>query len=58
MRSANANSNCRAGISADGQENVPHREYLRVFDQVVNEVKAELKSQGREDDFIGARVRT
>lgn len=40
----------------DGVENVPHREWLVVFDRVVNEVKAELESQGRQDEFVGAKV--
>lgn len=43
-------------VGADGQQNVPHREWLRVFERVLNEVKAELKQQGREGDFIGAKV--
>lgn len=40
----------------DGQENVPHREWLVAFDKVVNDVKDDLKKQGREDEFVGARV--
>lgn len=43
-------------VGADGQENVPHREMLLVFDRIVNEVKEEMKRQGRGDEFIGARV--
>lgn len=42
---------------ADGQMNVPHREWLIVFDEVVNEVKEETTKQGREDEFFGATVR-
>ena len=41
---------------ADGIENVPHREWLVVFDRVVNAVKAELETQGRQDEFVGAKV--
>ena len=41
---------------ADGQENIPHREWLLMFDRVINEVKQEMTSQGRGDDFIGAKV--
>lgn len=41
----------------DGQRNIPHREWLLVFDQVLREVKAELKEQGREDEFVDCRVR-
>lgn len=44
-------------IGADGQENVPHREWVLAFDRVVNEVKEEMASQGRADEFVGARVR-
>jgi adenosine deaminase CECR1 len=40
----------------DGEGNVPHREWLVMFDKVVNDVKDELKKQGREDEFVGARV--
>lgn len=43
-------------VGEDGQENVPHREWLLIFDRVLNEVKAEMTRQGREDEFIGARV--
>lgn len=41
---------------ADGQENIPHREWIRMFEEVMNEVKDEMKTQGRGDEFIGARV--
>jgi adenosine deaminase CECR1 len=43
-------------IGADGQENIPHREWLLIFDLVLNEVKAEMSSRGREDEFFGARA--
>ncbi|KZP15049.1 Metallo-dependent hydrolase [Athelia psychrophila] len=39
-----------------GEEVVEHREWLLNFEQIVNEVKAELKKEGREDDFIGAKI--
>ncbi|KIM48764.1 hypothetical protein M413DRAFT_15077 [Hebeloma cylindrosporum] len=41
---------------ADGQENIPHREWLVMFDRIMNETKAEMEAQGRPDDFIGARI--
>jgi adenosine deaminase CECR1 len=41
---------------ADGQQNVPHSEWLRIFERVLNEVKTEMKEQGREGDFVGAKV--
>jgi len=34
---------------ADGREDVPHRDWLIMFDRVLKEVK-------EEDDFFGARV--
>ena len=45
-------------IGADGEENVPHREWLIAYDRVVNEVKAELAKQGRADEFVGSKVHT
>ncbi|KAJ6488033.1 hypothetical protein C8R45DRAFT_1144863 [Mycena sanguinolenta] len=43
-------------IGEDGAQNVPHREWLLIFDDVQNTLKADLKEQGREDEFIGARI--
>ncbi|KAI0748685.1 Metallo-dependent hydrolase [Daedaleopsis nitida] len=43
-------------IGPDGEENVPHREWLLVFDRVLTEVKEELVQQGRGDDFVGAKI--
>jgi len=40
----------------DGRENVPHREWLRMFEKIMNEVKDDMKTQGREDEFVGARI--
>lgn len=42
---------------ADGQNNVPHRVWLQVFEKVMNEVKDEMMQQGRGGEFLGARVR-
>jgi len=42
--------------AADGQESVPHREWLIMFDRVVKEVKAEMEQKGRGGEFIGAKV--
>lgn len=42
----------------DGQENINHEQWLAIFDRTVEIVKAELKAQNREDEFVGARVRT
>ncbi|KAJ7927540.1 hypothetical protein B0H13DRAFT_2229261 [Mycena leptocephala] len=43
-------------VGETGEQDVPHREWLLIFDEVQNELKAELKRQGREDEFIGARI--
>jgi adenosine deaminase CECR1 len=43
-------------FGADGQENILHREWLIMFGKVMNEVKDEMKKNGREDEFVGARV--
>lgn len=43
-------------VGADGRENVPHREWLLMFDQVQSEVKMKMRIDGREDAFIGAKV--
>ncbi|KAF8891209.1 hypothetical protein BD779DRAFT_1670856 [Infundibulicybe gibba] len=42
-------------IGADGQENIPHREWLIMFDRVLEEVKESMKQQGH-SEFIGARA--
>ncbi|KAF7344583.1 Adenosine deaminase CECR1-A [Mycena sanguinolenta] len=43
-------------IGEDGAQNVPHREWLLIFDEVQNALKADLRAQGKEDEFIGARI--
>ncbi|PPQ99222.1 hypothetical protein CVT24_009241 [Panaeolus cyanescens] len=43
-------------IGADGQDNVPHREWLVMFEQAIKDVKAELSAQGRDGEFLGAKV--
>ena len=43
-------------VGADGQQNVPHSDWLRIFERVLNEVKMEMKEQGWEGDFFGAKV--
>lgn len=41
---------------ADGERNVPHRVWLQLYDHVLKEVKADMKQQGREDEFVGSKV--
>ncbi|KAJ7172253.1 hypothetical protein C8R46DRAFT_1085294 [Mycena filopes] len=43
-------------FGADGQEDVPHRIWLQLFDDTLNRFKADLKRQGRDDEFIGAKI--
>ncbi|CDO77648.1 hypothetical protein BN946_scf184963.g5, partial [Trametes cinnabarina] len=43
-------------FNEDGEENIPHRVWVQMFDRVVNEVKGELKAQDREDEFVGAKI--
>ncbi|KAI0063425.1 adenosine deaminase-like growth [Artomyces pyxidatus] len=43
-------------FDASGEQNVPHREWLRDFDRIVKEIKEELKNEGREDEFFGAKI--
>lgn len=40
----------------DGQENIPHREWLFMFETVINEAKDDMKKKGQEDEIIGAKV--
>ncbi|KAJ3500981.1 hypothetical protein NLJ89_g9548 [Agrocybe chaxingu] len=49
-----ADADFRFLVGADGQDNIPHREWLVMFDRVSREVKVEMTQQGR--DFIGARI--
>ncbi|KAG6862094.1 hypothetical protein C0995_007224 [Termitomyces sp. Mi166 len=43
-------------VGEDGEENIPHREWLLMFDRVLTEVKDDMQRQGREGEFIGARI--
>ncbi|KAK0483972.1 hypothetical protein IW261DRAFT_1675753, partial [Armillaria novae-zelandiae] len=45
-----------AMVNADGVENVTHRDLLRIFESVLEETIADLKAQGREDEFVGAKI--
>ncbi|KAH9010246.1 adenosine deaminase-related growth [Lactarius hengduanensis] len=42
-------------FDADGNETVPHREWLLDFGEAISEVRAVLKEQGREEGFVGAK---
>ncbi|KAL5511778.1 hypothetical protein ACEPAH_4996 [Sanghuangporus vaninii] len=41
---------------ADGQQNLTHREWVKTFEEVLNEVKKDMKARGRPDEFFGARI--
>ncbi|KAI0707925.1 Metallo-dependent hydrolase [Earliella scabrosa] len=43
-------------IGEDGEDNVPHRDWLLVYDRVLREVKDELEKQGRQDEFVGSKI--
>ncbi|KAI0780414.1 Metallo-dependent hydrolase [Trametes elegans] len=43
-------------VDEDGKEDIPHRAWLQMYERVLNEVKDELKEQGREDEFIGSKI--
>lgn len=48
--------NRRTMVGVDGQDNLTNHDILVIFGQVLNEVKADMKAQERENEFIGARV--
>ncbi len=43
-------------VGADGKASVTHRDMVIIFEEVLQEVKEELKKKGQENKFIGARV--
>ncbi|KAJ1303106.1 hypothetical protein OPQ81_011307 [Rhizoctonia solani] len=50
------NFSYKADVWEDGSETLSHRDYLVLFNEAVQEVKAQMKSEGREDEFIGAKL--
>ena len=46
----------RTMIGEDGEDNVPHRVWFQIYDRILNEVKASMHAQGREDEFVGSRI--
>lgn len=44
-------------VRADGENNLEHREWLQLFSQTIEDVRNEMKAQGRSDEFVGAKVR-
>ena len=43
-------------VDADGNENVPHRVWVQMYERVLDEVKTSLEAEGRADDFIGSKI--
>ncbi|EUC63198.1 adenosine deaminase-like protein [Rhizoctonia solani AG-3 Rhs1AP] len=50
------NFSYKADIWTDGSETLSHHDYLALFGNVVREVKDQMKLEGREDEFIGAKL--
>ena len=46
----------RSFFGPDGRNTLTHRDILKIYGGVVQEVKDEMKRQGREDEFVGSRV--
>ena len=44
-------------VGPDGEENVPHKEWLGTFRDVLAEFRQSLRARGSDDEFIGAKVR-
>ena len=45
-------------LAEDARTKLGLHELLFIFQEVTNEIKAELKAEGREDDFAGLKVRS
>ncbi len=43
-------------FSEEAEENVSHSTLLAEYDRILNEVKQQLKDEGREDEFVGSKV--
>lgn len=46
----------KVGVRKNGSEDLVHREWLLLFNQAIEEVRKEMAGQGREDEFVGAKV--
>ena len=46
----------RSVFGPDGRDTLTHRDMLKIYGGVVQEVKDEMKRQRREDEFVGSRV--
>lgn len=43
-------------VSAQGEDNLDHLEWVRIYNEVLEDVKLEMKVCGKEDSFWGATV--
>ncbi|KAF8725285.1 adenosine, partial [Rhizoctonia solani] len=43
-------------IREDGSETLSHRDYLILFDEAIQEIKDRMRSEGRDDEFVGAKL--
>jgi adenosine deaminase CECR1 len=43
-------------LAEDAKTKLEIRELLLIFREVINEIKAEMKAKGREDEFAGLKV--
>ncbi|KAG8729779.1 hypothetical protein FRC11_008031 [Ceratobasidium sp. 423] len=50
------NFSYKMDISEDGSETLSHRDYLVLFGEVVQGIKDQMRSEGREDEFVGAKL--
>lgn len=46
----------RTSIGADGQNTVTHRDWVVMFEKILNEIQDDMKIKGRSDEFFGARI--
>jgi len=46
----------RSFFGPDGRNTLTHRDMVKIYGSIVQEVKDEMRRQGREDEFIGSRV--
>ena len=43
-------------LAEDAKTRLDLRELLLIYEEVTNEIKAEMKAKGQEDDFAGLKV--
>ncbi|KAI0780406.1 Metallo-dependent hydrolase [Trametes elegans] len=43
-------------IGADGKKDVYHRAWLELYDNIIEDIKLEMRNQAREDEFVGSKI--